>query len=157
MELKDVVAISGRSGLYKIVKPTRMGFVLEALDDSKKKLVTHPRQKVSVLDEISIYTEDGEGSIPLKDVLVKINSEYKNELSVTSMSSPADMRNFLKNVVPNFDEERVYLSDIKKLISWYSLLAEHGSEIFEPPKKEKKESVKKDPKATIKSQAKAAK
>ena len=103
MELKDVVAISGKSGLYKIVKPTRMGFVLEALDDSKKKLVTHPGQKVSVLDEISIYTEDGEGSIPLKDVLVKINSEYKNELSVTSMSSPADMRNFLKNVVPNFD------------------------------------------------------
>ena len=157
MELKDVVAISGKSGLYRIVKPTRIGFVLEALDESKQKLVTHPRQKVSVLDEISIYTEDGDGSIPLKEVLEKINSEYKDQIGVSSTSSPQDMRDFLKNVVPNFDEERVYVSDIKKLISWYTLLLEHGSDIFDPPKKEKKESASKASKASKKAPEKSTK
>ncbi len=156
MELKDIVTISGKSGLFKIVKPTRVGFVLEALDNSKQKMVTNPRQKVSVLDEISIYTDESEGSVPLKDVLDKIYSEYKNETGVTPSSTPQEMRDFLQKVVPKYDEERVYTSDIKKLITWYMVLIEHGQEIFQNPKT-KQQPKSKDSKAVKEGPSKAAK
>lgn len=154
MELKDIVTISGKSGLYKIIKPTRVGFVLEAMDVSRKKMVTNPRQKVSTLDEISIYTDGTEGSVPLKEVLDKIYSEYKNEPGITPSSTQQEMRDFLKNIVPNYDDQRVYTSDIKKLISWYSVLIEHGPEIFQNQKTSKKEPKKKSPKTTKNESAK---
>jgi len=137
MEFKDIVTISGKSGLFKVLKPTRTGFVLEALDDSAKKMVTNPRQKVSVLEEISIYTNDSEGSIPLKDVMGKIYKEFKGHPGVDSTSSPGELRSFLKHIVPGYDEQRVYNSDIKKLVSWYQLLLEKSPEVFESPKKSK--------------------
>ena len=156
MDLKDIVTISGKSGLYKIVQPTRVGFVLEAMDGSKGKMATNPRQKVSVLDEISIYTDDTEGSIPLKEVLDKIYSEYKNDPGINSSASPQEMRDFLRNVVPNYDDQRVYTSDIKKLITWYSLLTEHFPDIFQDQKTSKEQPDKKGAKTSIKAAAKTS-
>lgn len=156
MDLKDIVTISGKSGLYKIVKPTRMGFVLEAIDGAKSKLVTNPRQKVSVLDEISIYTDDTEGSIPLKNVLSKIYSLYKNELEITSTSSSQEMRDFLRKVVPDYDDQRVYTSDIKKLITWYLVLVEHFPDVFHIQETKEKKVKKKDGKTEKKAPSKSA-
>jgi len=145
MELKEIAAISGKGGLFKILKPTRTGVILEAMDASKAKLVASASQRVSVLSEISIYTHSQEGSEPLEVVLKKIHAEFGNDTGVSSTSSNEELKAFLKHVLPDFDEDRVYTSDIKKLVSWYNILLKEVPELFKTEEvKEKKASKKKE-------------
>lgn len=137
MELKDIASVSGKGGLFKIVKPTRTGVILEALDESKAKFIAGASHRVSILKEISLYTTSQEASLPLEDVLKKIHKEYGKNLPVNSKSSPEELRSFIEKVVPDYDEERVYPSDLKKLISWYELLQKHAPETIEETKEEK--------------------
>ncbi len=74
MDLKDVAAVSGKGGLFKVVKPTRTGVILETIDADKKKLIANASSRVSILKEISLYTTTGEGSVLLEDVLLKISA-----------------------------------------------------------------------------------
>ena len=136
MKLNEIASVSGKGGLFKIVGSTKGGLVLESLDASKTKLVTGGSHKISVLNEISIYTNTKEGTIPLGDVLKKIHTEFGNDPGVDSESEASELKAFLKSVLPEYDEQRVYVSDIKKLVKWYSTLASEVPEIFNEDKAE---------------------
>ncbi len=130
MEYSDIASVSGKGGLFKIVKPTRTGVILEALDASKKKLVAGATQRVSVLSDISIYTTNQEGSAPLGDVFKKIKEEFDDDPGVTSTSDPDELKAFLKHILPEYDEERVYVSDIKILVNWNKHVYAHVPELL---------------------------
>lgn len=142
MEFKDVAAVSGKSGLFKIVKPTRNGVILETMDDKKSRMVSGMDARVSVLDEISIYTNTKDGSVPLKEVMIKIYKEFQDDPGIDTKSSPEELKAFLKHILPDFDETRVYNSDIKKLITWYKTLCSQAPELLKVEKKKEKKSEK---------------
>lgn len=130
MNYSDIASVTGKSGLYKVVKPTRTGVILEALDDSRKKLVANASQRVSILSDISIYTTDEEGSRPLGEVMHTIYEEFGDDPGITPTSDGEELKAFLKHVLPEYDEQRVYVSDIKKLISWYGILYKEQPELL---------------------------
>ncbi len=130
MELSEIASISGKGGLYKVLKPGKAGVLLESLDATKTRLVASTTQRMSVLSEISIYTTDKEGTIGLLDVLKKIKKDFGNDLGVDANSEANELKSFLRSVLPNYDQDRVYVSDIKKLVKWYSILSEQAPEIF---------------------------
>jgi methylglyoxal synthase len=146
MKFKDIATVSGKSGLYKVLKPTRSGVILEALDDKKSKLVVGANQRVSVLSEISIYTTTEEGAVPLEEVMQKIEKEFQGDLGLDGTADADELKAFLKHVLPEFDESRVYASDIKKLVSWYGIIRKHIPEALEKEQEEEIPSEKKDDK-----------
>jgi hypothetical protein len=130
MDLKDIASVSGKSGLFKVVKPTRTGVILETVDEQKNKIVANANNRVSLLKEISVYTTGKESSQPLEKIFENIYSIFGNKIDVDSKSSPQELSNFLEKVVPDFDKEKVYLSDIKKIVSWYITITQHFPERF---------------------------
>ena len=148
--LKEIASVSGKGGLFRILKPTRTGVILETIDDKKIKLVANSSERVSILKEISIYTTGEEASKPLEEVLKSVHKLFGMELKVSNKSSDAELRDFMLKVVPDYDEEKVYCSDIKKLVNWYGILSKNFAEIFTEEKKEtpaKKEVADKEEKA----------
>ncbi|QHT65735.1 hypothetical protein GXP67_03160 [Rhodocytophaga rosea] len=141
MELKEVATISGKGGLFKVVKPTRTGVILESLDAQKSRVVAGTQHRVSLLKEISIYTTGKESSVPLEEVLMSIHEKYGKDIPANAKSSTNELADFIESVVPNYDTERVYTSDIKKLVNWYSILAAHAPELFEKKEGEKAEEA----------------
>lgn len=132
MDLTKIASVSGKSGLFRIVGPTRSGLILESLDEAKTKLITPANQKISVLDEISIYTTTSEGTIALSKVLLSVAEHFGAELNVDPDGGPAVLSPFMKKVLPDYDEQRVYQSDIRKLIKWYGVLRRYAPELFTP-------------------------
>ncbi|MFT5641338.1 MAG: methylglyoxal synthase [Cyclobacteriaceae bacterium] len=130
MDLSQIAAVTGKSGLYKVVSPTRSGVILESMDEAKKKMVASINNKVSILSDISIYTTDEEGATPLSEVMMKIHQEFEGDTDLTSSSSTDELKSFLKFILPEYDESRVYVSDIKKLVTWYNLLSKNNEELF---------------------------
>ncbi len=123
MGLEKVLAISGKPGLYKLVTQTRGGFVAESLIDNKR-LSISLQSNVSVLSEIAIYTLSEE--IPLYKVLDKIRvKENGNSASVGPKEGKNKLEAYFSEILPDYDEDRVYASDIKKVIQWYNLLQKH--------------------------------
>jgi len=131
MDLREIAAISGQSGLFKVLKPTRTGVILESLDESKTKVVANASSKVSILKEISIYTHGSESNKPLEEVLDIINKQYGDELPVSAKSSSEEYKSFFISVLPDYDSDRVYVSDIKKLVIWYGSLKKYCPAIFD--------------------------
>src|ERR1043166_6506893 len=123
MDISEIASVSGKGGLYKILKPGKAGVVLESMDAAKTKIVAGASHRVSVLHEISIYTTTKEGTVPLIDVLQKINAQFGNDLGVDGDSDGTELQAFMKSVLPEFDQQRVYVSDIKKLIKWYAIIS----------------------------------
>lgn len=142
MEIKDIAAVSGKGGLFKVIKPTKTGVILESLDDAKAKLVTTMSQKVSVLAEISIYTTGEQESIPLQEVFVKIKNEFGDDLGVDKNSDPDELKSFLAHIMPDYDKDRVYVSDIKKIVNWYLIIYQYAPELLEEVKEETKKEDK---------------
>lgn len=130
MEFSEIAAVSGKGGLYKVVSPTRTGVILEAMDGSNKKLIANIQSKVSILSDISIYTTTEEGAVPLTDVMKKIHQEFSGDTGLSASSDADELKSFLKFILPDYDESRVYVSDIKKLITWYNSLATIAPEVF---------------------------
>ncbi|BDC98406.1 DUF5606 domain-containing protein [Persicobacter psychrovividus] len=131
MNFSEICAIAGKGGLFKVLKPTRAGVIVESINEPGKKLVANANSRVSILQEISIYTTDDEGACPLRDVMLKIREEFGEDPGVNSTSSTEELRSFMRHILPNHDEERVYTSDIKKLVSWYKTLLSEAPEVFE--------------------------
>lgn len=131
MELREIASIAGKGGLYRIIKPTRSGVIVESIDGKNTRHVIGANQRVSVLKEISIYTTTAEGTEPLENVLQSIHKEFGDDPGVDSNSSSEELRSFLQHILPSFDKERVYVSDIKKLVSWYSILLQYAPETLE--------------------------
>ena len=142
MEFSDLAAVSGKGTLFTIINPTRTGVILESMDEHKKKMVATMHNKVSVLSEISIYTTDTEGATPLEDVMKKIHQEFDGDTDLDKNSSPEELKSFLKFILPTYDESRVYVSDIKKLVSWYAQIVERAPEVLEDKKVENKKGSK---------------
>jgi hypothetical protein len=146
MKLSEIATIAGKGGLFKIVAPTKSGVILESLDDAKTKLVATASSKLSLLHEISIYTTTKEGTVPLQEVLKKIKAEYDNDLGVDANSDNAELKAFLKSILPNFDETRVYTSDMKKLVKWYDVIYKYAPEILTDSKEEESAPAEKEEK-----------
>ena len=124
MGLEKIIAIAGKPGLYNLVAQTRAGFIAESLIDKKRQSI-NIQQNVSVLSEIAIYTLTEE--VPLKDVFLKIiEKENGQPTRVSAKDSKDQLEEYFFEVLPVYDEDRVYVSDIKKIIQWYNLLQKHN-------------------------------
>jgi hypothetical protein len=130
MKLEKIATLSGKGGLYNVLKPSKSGVILESLDQHRTKLVATPQHKMSVLSEISIYTTSKEGTVSLESVLKKIHNEFGNDIGIDAAADASELKAFLKAVLPDYDEARVYVSDIKKLVKWYGILTTYAPELF---------------------------
>ncbi|WP_074226119.1 DUF5606 family protein [Algoriphagus halophilus] len=139
MNFKDIATVAGKPGLFKVLKPSRSGVILESLDEKKAKLVAGMSQRVSILSDISIYTMTEEGAEPLESIMKKIEAEFQGDLGLDANPDDSELRAFMKHVLPEVDESRVYTSDIKKLISWYKIIRTQVPETLEESKEEDKE------------------
>ncbi|MEO1031768.1 MAG: DUF5606 domain-containing protein [Bacteroidota bacterium] len=120
MSLDKILAISGKPGLYEIVTQTRTGAVVQSLID-KKRITVGAHSNISILSEIAIYTLTEE--VPLRDVLKKVmDKENGQQTSISHKDGKDALEEYFFDVLPDYDEDRVYPSDIKKVIQWYNLL-----------------------------------
>ena len=124
-ELQELAAISGMPGLYRLVRAARHGVLVESLDEKATRTLAPARNKVSLLSEISIYTQDPEETVPLTEVFERIYQKHGAAAPVTAKSSEDELTDFLAGVIPDYDRDRVYLSDIKKLASWYGIVSKN--------------------------------
>lgn len=123
MSLDKVLSIAGKPGLYKLITQTRGGFVAESLID-KRRMSVSVQNNVSILSEIAIYTLTEE--VPLKQVFENIKKKENGAISsVKPKDSKDKLEEYFFDVLPDYDEDRVYASDIKKVIQWYNLLHKH--------------------------------
>lgn len=137
MDLSKFISISGISGLFKIIAQSRNGLIVESLID-KKRMPVHASSKVNVLNNISIYVSNGD-TVLLADVLKKMyDKQGGNPAPDAKTSSEEELKNFFEEVLPEYDREKVHLSDIRKVILWYNLLQK--TDVFTQNKEEKKDS-----------------
>ncbi len=130
MELKEIAAISGKSGLFRVFKPSRTGVILESLDEKKIKTVASLNHKVSILSEISVYVNTKEGSMSLGEIFEKIKEKHQGKLTV-DVSNNAALLKFMEETLPEYDKSKVYASDIKKMVNWYNILVAQMPQLFE--------------------------
>lgn len=129
--LKEVANVSGKPGLFRILKPSRAGVIVESLDEKREKTLIGPTARVSVLKDVSIFTDGAEESVALSDVFLKIREIHGEEVTLAvKTSSDKELIEFLAEVLPEFDRSKVYVSDIKKVITWYNLLSKYTPEAF---------------------------
>lgn len=123
MSLEKILAISKKPGLFKLVNPSRGGYIVTSMLDQRRSFVKMDKN-LSLLSEISVYTLEAE--LPLADVFKKIfKKENGKKTAVNPKASKEALEAYFFSVLPNFDEDRVYSSDIKKIIKWYNLLVEN--------------------------------
>lgn len=127
MELKEIMAVSGKSGLFKVVAQTRNGMIVESLTENKR-FPVYASDKVSNLAEISIYTL--EKDVPLSDVFKNISDMEKGGKAIDHKSDDNSLKAYFEKALPEYDKERVYVSDIRKVINWYNILTENGGVDF---------------------------
>jgi len=134
MSLEKILSISGKPGLYKLENQTRSGFLAKSLIDGKKISVS-ARQNVSLLSEIAIYTLTEE--LPLREVFTKISEKENGGEAISHKSSKDELEEYFFEILPDYDEDRVYPSDIKKVVQWYNLLTKNGITDFSEANSEK--------------------
>lgn len=118
--LKTILSVSGKPGLYKLISSGKNMVIVESLTDNKR-LPIYARDKVVSLGDIAMYTDEGE--VPLKDVLISMKKKENGEkASILPTAKPEELRSYFAEILPTFDRERVYPTDIKKLINWYNLI-----------------------------------
>lgn len=159
IDLRGIISISGHSGLFKVISQTKFGLIVEAIADGKR-MPAYSSQRISALEDISVFTT-GE-DMPLAEVLQKIYDKEKGgPITVDSKASNDELRKKLEEYLPEFDRDRVYASDIKKLFSWYNLLQsknllkEIKEETTEVAVEEKEETKAEEEKPKAKKTAKA--
>lgn len=130
MSIEKILSISGKPGLYELKLQTRTGFVAESLIDGKK-VTVGLRSNVSLLSEISVYTYDGE--VRLSEVFRAIAEKEDNGPSLSHKEDNAKLESYFREILPEFDEDRVYPSDMKKILNWYSMLQAKGLVSKEKP------------------------
>jgi len=123
MNLSGIISISGMSGLHKVVAQIKNGVLVESLVD-KKRVPAYSTHKISELENITIYSTAD--NVPLKDVFQKIVDKENGGPSIDAKSPDAELKKYLKSVFPDYDEDRVYISDIKKIFNWYNILQKDG-------------------------------
>lgn len=170
MNLKEIVAVSGLGGLFKIHANRPDGLIVQGFDEDKSKFLSSRKFVFTPLEGITVYTITD--NIELTDIFLKMKESVNNNpIPDVKKASSNDLKNYFKSIVPDYDEDRVYVSDIKKLVKWYEILDKEGlvvatepeeeSEEKEAPKKEAKKAPAKkkatSKKETAKPKASAAK
>jgi Domain of unknown function (DUF5606) len=135
MNLSDIISIGGKPGLFKIVAQIKNGVLVESLVDQKR-FPAHSTNQVSELNNITVYTEDAD--ITLSAVFQNIFDAEKGKECIDAKSSNDELKAYFKKVLPSYDQDRVYTSDIKKILNWYNILQKKG--LLVPAKEEKKET-----------------
>tara|TARA_R110000868_G_scaffold79068_9_gene225032 strand:- start:9313 stop:9786 length:474 start_codon:yes stop_codon:yes gene_type:complete len=130
MSLEKILSISGKPGLYVLKVQTRTGFVAESLADGKK-ITVNLKSNVSLLSEISVYTYEGEQ--PLGEIMKRIGAKESNGPAISHKEDNATLAAYFKEILPDYDEERVYPSDIKKILNWYNTIQSKGLIVDEAP------------------------
>lgn len=123
MNLKGIIAISGKPGLYKVAAQGRNNIIVQSLDNGKK-FPAFASDKISALEDISIYTY--EEDVPLIEVYTKLAEKADYAKAISHKENSQALREELESFLPNYDEDRVYDSDIKKLFQWYNILVDNG-------------------------------
>jgi hypothetical protein len=126
--LEKILAVSGKPGIFQLIAGGKSTIIVESLIDGKR-MPVHPTQKVSSLSDISMFTL--EEDVPLQEVLLRIKEVYNGEAVTDQGNDSKSLRATMKKVLPTYDSERVYDSDIKKLFQWYNLLQAKGLLDFE--------------------------
>ena len=134
--LETILAIAGKPGLFKLVSRGNRNLIVETLDAQKKRMPAFVADKVISLADIAMYTDEKE--VPLREVLENIKKKESGKITSIDYrkASKEELYNFLGEVLPNFDRDRVYPTDVKKLIQWYNILIENGLDDFEETLKE---------------------
>ena len=122
MELRTVLSIAGKPGLFKLVAQNKGGVVVESLRDGKRKRIS-AQANVSSLGDIAIYTYEEE--VPLREVFKAMSAATGGKEALSHKSSKGELEDFFGEVLPKFDQQRVYASDIKKIVQWFNILAKH--------------------------------
>ncbi len=123
MGLEKILAISGKPGLYELTAQSRGGFIVKSIPEGKK-MAVNIRHNVSLLSEIAIYTYTEE--VPLADIFEKIKEKEDGGEAISPKSSKAEMEKYFTEILPDYDVDRVYTSDMKKIFQWYNLLIKNG-------------------------------
>jgi hypothetical protein len=152
MDLSGIISISGMPGLYKVVAQSKTGLIVESLID-KKRIPAYSSYKISALEDISVFTTGDD--MPLSEVFQKIYDKEKGGAAIDHKAADADLKKFFGDAMPEYDQERVYISDIRKMINWYNLL--HKNDLLKQKKEEKSEesAEKTEKKAKIEDKPKA--
>lgn len=120
MSLEKIVAVGGKAGLFEIISQSKGGLIVESLID-KKRIPINAIHNVSVLNDIAIYTYEEE--VPLRNILKTIAEKYEQKEAISHKESNTNLTAFFSEVLPDYDEDRVYVSNIKKVVQWYNILA----------------------------------
>jgi hypothetical protein len=123
MDLSKIIAISGKPGLFQLVSSVKNGFVVEGILD-KKRFPVYSSSQVSSLEEVSIYTYEEDK--PLREVFQNIYEYTQENELVSAKASKNELMSFFEKVLPNYDQDQVYASDVKKVIQWYKILADNN-------------------------------
>lgn len=140
MGLEKILSISGKPGLYELSAQTRGGFIAKSIIDQKK-IAVNVRHNVSLLSEIAIYTYTEE--VPLGSIFQKMFDKEDGKEAISAKASKKELEAYFSEILPDYDTERVYQSDIKKVIQWYNLLISNGFTDFSVEEKDKAASEEK--------------
>ena len=133
MNIEGIVNVSGKTGLHKIVSQGKNSVIVESLTDGKR-MPVYSNTSANALEEIGIYTYDD--TVPLVDVFTNIAKKEDYKVCISHKSSKTELENYFREIIEDYDEDRVYISDIKKVFQWYNAL--HSSGLVKLPKEEKK-------------------
>ncbi|MDD2299856.1 MAG: DUF5606 domain-containing protein [Fermentimonas sp.] len=137
--LTKILSVAGRPGLYKLISTNKNMNIVESMTDGKR-IPVYMHEKIVALSDVSMYTNDGD--VPLRDVFKKIKEkENSKPVTLTSKSSNKEFFSYLEEVLPDYNKESVYASDVKKLISWYNLLMEHNIDLEEVEESEEEAEI----------------
>lgn len=139
MDLSGIISITGKPGLYKVIAQGKNSVIVESVVD-KKRIPAYATDRISALEDISIYTL--ESDVPLKDVFSSLYKKFDGKEGLSHKDDIINLQEVLFEVLPDYDEDRVYPSDIKKLFQWYNMLVKTG--YIKEEKKEEKPKAKKD-------------
>lgn len=136
--LSEILSVTGRPGLYKLISTNKNMNIVESLADGKR-VPVYAQEKVVALSDVSIYTQTGD--TPLREVLKKMKEKEEGKpASINSKASGKELFGYLAEVLPDYSRDSVYAGDIKKLISWYNILTEHNIDLEEADKAEENTS-----------------
>lgn len=139
MEYRQIVAVTGLPGLFQLLNAQNNGAIVKSLADKGVSFISSRKHQLTPLDSIEIYTTDE--NVRLDEVFTKIIEFDAEALAANEKNEKNQYRDLFRNILPNFDEERVYASDIRKVFKWYQLLKENDLLHFEAPKEETAEAV----------------
>ena len=132
MNIEGIINITGKPGLFKVISTTNKSIIVESLIDGKRRPISNQSQ-VNMLEEISLYTYND--TKPLKDIFNNIALKEKAKQTINHKISKKDLKNYFREILPEYDEDRVYISDIKKVIQWYNIM--QSVDLIKIPKNKK--------------------